>query len=113
ATSLETGDPPPSVEDLLERIDALRASGGDVLLLRERELYTMTDYLNRYTKEHVRFVVGLSLLIRVFEDRYSKLPGSFLEALSRLFAQRSEEHTSELQSHVNLVCRLLLEKKKR
>src|SRR5690242_20798998 len=24
---------------------------------------------------------------------------------------RSEEHTSELQSHVNLVCRLLLEKK--
>src|SRR5438477_7183881 len=25
--------------------------------------------------------------------------------------QRSEEHTSELQSHVNLVCRLLLEKK--
>src|SRR5438477_6796965 len=28
-------------------------------------------------------------------------------------ADRSEEHTSELQSHVNLVCRLLLEKKKR
>src|SRR5438477_2523638 len=25
---------------------------------------------------------------------------------------RSEEHTSELQSHVNLVCRLLVEKKK-
>src|SRR5690242_12431414 len=28
-------------------------------------------------------------------------------------ATRSEEHTSELQSHVNLVCRLLLEKKKK
>src|SRR5690242_21292757 len=28
-------------------------------------------------------------------------------------ARRSEEHTSELQSHVNLVCRLLLEKKKK
>src|SRR5260370_17609361 len=27
-------------------------------------------------------------------------------------AARSEEHTSELQSHLNLVCRLLLEKKK-
>src|SRR6476661_10354005 len=26
---------------------------------------------------------------------------------------RSEEHTSELQSHLNLVCRLLLEKKKK
>src|SRR5436190_3427826 len=28
------------------------------------------------------------------------------------FDQRSEEHTSELQSHSDLVCRLLLEKKK-
>src|SRR5260370_17580147 len=27
------------------------------------------------------------------------------------FVSRSEEHTSELQSHLNLVCRLLLEKK--
>src|SRR5580698_6492224 len=30
-----------------------------------------------------------------------------------VIAARSEEHTSELQSHVNLVCRLLLEKKKK
>src|SRR5260370_8423500 len=29
-----------------------------------------------------------------------------------LHCWRSEEHTSELQSHLNLVCRLLLEKKK-
>src|SRR5690348_17893312 len=32
--------------------------------------------------------------------------------LVRLCRQRSEEHTSELQSPVHLVCRLLLEKKK-
>src|SRR5690606_6836728 len=31
----------------------------------------------------------------------------------RLLTDRSEEHTSELQSRENLVCRLLLEKKKR
>src|SRR4051812_49523901 len=31
----------------------------------------------------------------------------------RRSTKRSEEHTSELQSHVNLVCRLLLEKKKK
>src|SRR5437016_10631913 len=31
----------------------------------------------------------------------------------RLVVQRSEEHTSELQSLTNLVCRLLLEKKKK
>src|SRR5260221_7028701 len=30
-----------------------------------------------------------------------------------VFATRSEEHTSELQSHSDLVCRLLLEKKKK
>src|SRR5260370_9314720 len=32
---------------------------------------------------------------------------------ARLRRMRSEEHTSELQSHLNLVCRLLLEKKKK
>src|SRR5437588_3987261 len=32
---------------------------------------------------------------------------------SRWWCGRSEEHTSELQSHSDLVCRLLLEKKKR
>src|SRR2546426_4639048 len=34
-------------------------------------------------------------------------------AREQLFANRSEEHTSELQSPCNLVCRLLLEKKKK
>src|SRR2546428_3544739 len=33
------------------------------------------------------------------------------EALEQIFGQRSEEHTSELQSRSDLVCRLLLEKK--
>src|SRR5438034_10974797 len=36
-----------------------------------------------------------------------------LEAAVMNFPWRSEEHTSELQSHSDLVCRLLLEKKKR
>src|SRR5260370_33323159 len=31
---------------------------------------------------------------------------------AQMEVRRSEEHTSELQSHLNLVCRLLLEKKK-
>src|SRR5690242_21502802 len=36
-----------------------------------------------------------------------------LDDVRRRSRNRSEEHTSELQSHVNLVCRLLLEKKKK
>src|SRR5260370_14804659 len=36
-----------------------------------------------------------------------------IPAESARTSARSEEHTSELQSHLNLVCRLLLEKKKK
>src|SRR5690606_41838998 len=36
-----------------------------------------------------------------------------LAGLAHLVGDRSEEHTSELQSRENLVCRLLLEKKKK
>src|SRR5438270_4751734 len=39
--------------------------------------------------------------------------GRRLSVRSRLSRRRSEEHTSELQSQSNLVCRLLLEKKKK
>ena len=35
----------------------------------------------------MRFVAGLSLLIRAFEDVYGNLEGRLLEALARLFAQ--------------------------
>src|SRR5260221_10724609 len=45
--------------------------------------------------------------------RRSSLPGSPLVVLREwIRCGRSEEHTSELQSHSDLVCRLLLEKKK-
>src|SRR5260370_26881610 len=41
------------------------------------------------------------------------LASSRSKGCCRIFERdRSEEHTSELQSHLNLVCRLLLEKKK-
>ncbi len=40
-----------------------------------------------YTKEPIRFVLGLSLLVRIWESRYNNLSGSLLEALSRLLPQ--------------------------
>src|SRR2546430_3969115 len=40
------------------------------------------------------------------------VPAAALPGLLQVEAGRSEEHTSELQSQSNLVCRLLLEKKK-
>src|SRR5260370_32786939 len=42
-------------------------------------------------------------------EQHSRLTPRFLIAFD-LIGRRSEEHTSELQSHLNLVCRLLLEK---
>ena len=47
--------------------------------------------------------------IRIFAIKYTKYMISF-DQIDLIL--RSEEHTSELQSHAYLVCRLLLEKKK-
>jgi hypothetical protein len=77
----------PEIDDVLRRIDTLRAASGDVLLFRKPELYHMTALVNRHTQAPVRFVVGLSLLIRAFESVYGNLQGKLLEALARLFAQ--------------------------
>jgi len=85
--SFTPNEPAPEIPDLLRRIDALLATGGDVLLFRQVELYHMTALVNRHTKAPVRFVAGLSLVIRAFEDVYGNLEGRRLEALARLFAQ--------------------------
>jgi hypothetical protein len=84
---LTPNEPAPEIPDLLRRIDALLAAGGDVLLFRKPELYSMTALVNRHTQAPIRFVVGLSLIIRAFEDIYGNLQGRLLEALSRLFAE--------------------------
>src|SRR5438093_10061284 len=47
---------------------------------------------------------------RAHRDRLGAVPRRLLPGRARV--HRSEEHTSELQSLTNLVCRLLLEKKK-
>src|SRR5688500_19711597 len=57
------------------------------------------------------YVVNAYVYIVYFSNEFSRtrIPiSSFLAT-----TERSEEHTSELQSPCNLVCRLLLEKKKR
>src|SRR2546427_9143492 len=56
---------------------------------------TMIDYVSSF------LVAALLRCVSAVKDSLSKNP------------PRSEEHTSELQSQSNLVCRLLLEKKKK
>src|SRR5437762_1195210 len=76
-----------------------------------------TDFAPRYSWRWIYYFKGRNQL--VLDPAYV---GSMQTALRRLgyycgpidgvFTQRSEEHTSELQSPMYLVCRLLLEKKK-
>jgi hypothetical protein len=87
AAPIAQNEPAPEVPDLLRRIDALVAAGGDVLLFRESELYQMKTLVGRYTQAPVRFVVGISLMIQAFEGIYGNLEGRLLEALARLLAQ--------------------------
>src|SRR5690606_40528595 len=53
--------------------------------------------------------------VKVIEGNHDERPRVYLEKYAPALAEsrRSEEHTSELQSRENLVCRLLLEKKKK
>src|SRR5260221_13342588 len=53
----------------------------------------------------------ISRLVRLPTDRGALLGRQRGDLAQQL--RRSEEHTSELQSHSDLVCRLLLEKKKK
>src|SRR5205823_10917459 len=55
----------------------------------------------------------LAELDAVFEVVQEEVEATVLDVASTMRSVRSEEHTSELQSLAYLVCRLLLEKKKR
>src|SRR2546422_2507139 len=52
-------------------------------------------------------------LLHAEVDRLAPLVRLVVVVAARVEAERSEEHTSELQSRLHLVCRLLLEKKKK
>src|SRR5256885_8729537 len=69
------------------------------------------DNSSRYSEAEIRNLVREAdvqiYAIGIYE------PGAARGRTSEEMAGRSEEHTSELQSPCNLVCRLLLEKKKK
>ena len=66
------------------------------------------------TPGHVDFTIEVERSLRVLDGAVAVFCGvGGVEPQSETVWRRSEEHTSELQSLVNLVCRLLLEKKKK
>src|SRR3989454_4913936 len=59
----------------------------------------------------IAIALGLRPRVLLLDEPAAGVPSSEAERILQLLEKRSEEHTSELQSPCNLVCRLLLEKK--
>src|SRR5690606_36828287 len=87
----------------IDESNPLASDGGKIKALQslglDAEVYVIGDgYTDYESKES-----GLASRFYAFTENVKR---------DRVLAVRSEEHTSELQSRENLVCRLLLEKKK-
>src|SRR5207248_11715675 len=93
-------DPPPTAIYTLSLHDALPIL--DRLLIAERAALRHTKSLTLFTLQITNYQSAISLHRIIFAQRVA-FP----------IVWRSEEHTSELQSPYDLVCRLLLEKKKK
>src|SRR5690242_21092747 len=98
------------------------------LMIRRPPRSTLFPYttLFRSTAKQVRALTDGAIPCYESAQRYLHRDGQWIETYTTValvrdrdgrphsfHILRSEEHTSELQSHVNLVCRLLLEKKKK
>src|ERR1041385_613430 len=95
-------DPKVSIETVIEKASQFGVEGVDILHrqmdIPEKEPLTTEHrvYLQKLKRHAFRNGIDLVCL-----------------SIHQNFVQRSEEHTSELQSRLHLVCRLLLEKKNR
>src|SRR5438034_2612949 len=86
---------------------------------RERNVYSVNAFVRRIKLHEL----DGDWHVEITEEEYTPVPASCIiveipaPAYGNIYRQardqRSEEHTSELQSHSDLVCRLLLEKKKK
>src|SRR2546429_6605708 len=83
------------------------------LMIRRPPRSTLFPYTTLFRST----IAGLQALghqVEVIHDPYQDFgAGQFIWRMGDPAVERSEEHTSELQSRLHLVCRLLLEKKKK
>src|SRR2546430_5335744 len=78
-------------------------------MIRRPPRSTLFPYTTLFRSKKVRDTLGVPVLSDVHQVSEVAPAAEVLDVLQI----RSEEHTSELQSQSNLVCRLLLEKKKK
>src|SRR5467141_4522639 len=77
------------------------------------DAFNPNDKTNLAPYRLLHFVVFAFFVVRLLPRDWPGLEWRIFRPAIKCGQQRSEEHTSELQSHLNLVCRLLLEKKKK
>src|SRR2546425_7430931 len=79
------------------------------LMIRRPPRSTLFPYTTLFRSSHAGTLI--SAILRLVNATWRRPVTRCAEVIT-VFAPRSEEHTSELQSLAYLVCRLLLEKKK-
>src|SRR5260370_25110700 len=90
-------------------------------MIRRPPRSTLFPYTTLFRSQVGRMQQSAALARRQYRDGVSRSRRAQVCSFQRIYRDihlrkqcfRSEEHTSELQSHLNLVCRLLLEKKKK
>src|SRR5699024_11990709 len=94
---------------------AFQAIGADYIRdIEPGELITITDDgidFDKYTDYENPNLCSMEYIYFARAD--SEFRGNSTYRIRKALGERSEEHTSELQSRFDLVCRLLLEKKKK
>src|SRR2546425_6531651 len=103
AATLGSGTPPVSSRDHPGRRSMPPPQGKELDEIRARRQKLREKYLRRRGERPASTVQGVHHLALICKNVEETIQ----------FYQRSEEHTSELQSLAYLVCRLLLEKKKK
>ncbi len=88
----------PDEEETLRRLRGITSLNQPILLSRFPEVYHLTEYLQRYTTEPMRFVFGVSTWVQVLHDaQYQNLMGGLLEALGKLLADQVKIHVYSMQ----------------
>src|SRR5207237_566246 len=86
------------------------AECGVLTALTRADTFGVLAIAQRSIRRHIRYLRQMGLMDRLAAERPLDMTVAETASGEGTLA-RSEEHTSELQSHLNLVCRLLLEKK--
>lgn len=75
-----------NMQDILDRVDCLNVLGYPVIVSNYLRYFRLRDYLGRYTRKNVAFVLGIPNLETLFDETYYEgLPGGIIGAFASLF----------------------------